>query len=391
MTKSSGPVFFYIFLIIFVILAYLYNNDKLTFIPKKVVLTEAEKNLKMFKDKRFFEDITRKYENSAVEIASFEEGEKWQGNYEYDSTNYLEGKTGFLVVSKKNQANALEIPINLNLQNMNVFKILVYSASAENGNNINSFTIQFETDNNVLEYDIANIAPGWNLVKMPKNNFISNENPVSGGVSWSSVKKVKINLTSRPNTQTELTLDRLWGERDETYQELFSTNSPNMISLKEFKGKTYMNYWGLNGSNSQIKKIASATNFTHTAKIIPQKEGAFGLSAHLDLAAGSGYFFELGGVGLSGWELYKLGLSRKNNDPVELKSGEFPNGYRIRENKPLWIGVSMKNGVISCFYSLDGKTFNKLTEHYDGEIRSGSVGFVNKEGSFLLESVDFTQ
>jgi len=226
---------------------------------------------------------------------------------------------------------------------------------------------------------------------MTKNNFVSTQKTAAALNEWGKINRIRLDLLSRPNTKAELTVDRLWGEKDEAYQEDFTANSSNMISLKNFENNSYINFWNFSGANAIIKKVTGVSDFNYIVKIIPEKSGSFGISARTDLQTGYGYFFELGGIGLKTWELYKVGEPNDSNNPVTSLANGTLDGTDIEKNQPLWLKIITNKEKIQCYVSKNGINFIKVTEKMDGEIKSGGIGLISKGGSFLVETVEFNQ
>ena len=96
---------------------------------------------------------------------------------------------------------------------------------------------------------------------------------------------------------------------------------------------------GLGTTLSLISKVTGVKNFTYTAKIIPQKIGAFGINARIDGTTNYGYYLDLGGIGTGSWRFYKYGKMMGESPVVELDSGGLqiinwkkinPYGYALR-------------------------------------------------------------
>src|SRR3989338_2075482 len=103
-SKNKVAILFYIFIICFIILAYLYNNGALSSIfPTETKSITSKKNIIeiVYRQKEFAQDYSKKYSNSVNEIVGFEENEQWQGDYNIDDVNYWEGKSSYRIASKK--------------------------------------------------------------------------------------------------------------------------------------------------------------------------------------------------------------------------------------------------------------------------------------------------
>lgn len=408
-SKSIGSIAFYIFIILFIVLAYLNNNGSLTFLfPKKTAALNKNIIQMEFKEKEYKADYTKKFEDFGVKIANFEKGEKWQGDFNIDDMNYWEGESSYIVIAKNNQSNIITLRKSLDLSDSSVVKILIYSADQENVDNIEKATLRFGNlaDTAYYEYDIRNIKLGWSIIEMPKENFSfvtgsapatekedSEKNNTTSNVTsdrlWGSIEKILIVVKARPNTQVELSFDRLWAEKDDKYQKEFLTNNFDMLSPVSWNGKSYINFWALGGSLSLFNKVTGVKNFTYTAKIIPQKIGVFGINGRTDLSNSYGYFLDLGGIGTGSWQLYKNGKAVNDNPVTQLDSGGISN-FLLEANQPVWLRLSISGNTIAGYLSTDNKNFTKLTEKNDSEHKSGGIG-VQTAGSFLLESIEFKQ
>ncbi len=404
-TKNAGAIFFYLFIILLIVLAYLNNKGFLPalFSPKIPTPAAVKRNVIeiAYKEKKYHADYPKKYDKFGVEIAGFEEGEKWKGDYKIDSINYHDGESSYVVFSKDYQPTVLSLQKNLNLADYTIFKMLVYVANEKNIANLKNLTFRLGTldSSAYYEYDILNINPGWNIISMSKDNFTlirgskkeeaSSQNLAGGNRLWDKIEKISIELNSRPNGQVELSVDRLWAEKNEDYKKDFRTATPALISSKTLNGKTYMNFWSLGGSSAYINKVAGVKNFTYTVKIVPQKAGTFAISARTDMATGYGYYLEMGGIGAGTWHLYKIGRVVKDSSTTELDTGELAN-FLIEPNQPVWLRFSTAGSTIAGYFSIDGINFTKLTEKTDDELKSGGIG-LQTGSSFLLESVEFKQ
>jgi len=408
-SKSIGSIVFYIFIILFIVLAYLNNSGNLAFLfPKKTTIVNRNIIQMEFKEKEYKADYTKKFEGAVIKIANFEEGEKWQGDFNIDNdANYWEGESSYVVLAKNNQSNVITLRKSLDLSSSSIIKILVYSADQENVDNINKTTLRFGNlaDTAYYEYDIRNIKQGWSIIEMPKENFSfvtgaasteeektdkNNESSIiTNDRLWSSIGKISIEVKARPNTQVELSFDRLWAEKNDLYKKEFLTNNFDMLSPVDWNGKNYINFWSIGASLSIFNKVTGVRNFTYTAKIIPQKVGTFGINGRTDLSTSYGYFLEIGGIGTGSWRLFKTGKIVDVSPVTELDSGSIAN-FQIEANQPLWLRLSISGNTITGYLSTDNKNFTKLTEKNDTEHKSGGIG-VQTAGSFLLESIEFKQ
>lgn len=406
--KSIGSIAFYIFIIIFIVLAYLNNNGTLaSLFPKKTTTVNNNVVQMEYKEKEYMADYTKKFEGFAVKIANFEMGEKWSGDFNIDDINFWEGESSYVVLAKDLSSNIITLRKSLDLSNSSVIKILIYSANQENIDNINRATLRFGnlTDTAYYEYDIRNIKQGWSIIEMPKDNFNlvtssastkegeTDNNKVTNVTNdrlWSSIEKISLEVKARPNTQVELSFDRLWAEKNDLYKKEFLTNNFDMLSPVSWNGKSYINVWGMGSTLSLFNKVTGVRNFTYTAKIIPQKTGVFGINGRTDLSTTYGYYLEIGGIGTGSWRLYKIGKVIDTSPVTELDRGSIAN-FQIEANQPLWLRLSISGNTVAGYLSTDDKNFTKLAEKNDTEHKSGGIGMQTTNASFLLESVEFKQ
>lgn len=407
--KSIGSIVFYVFIIVFIVLAYLNNNGTFsTFFSKQTIATKKNVIQIEFKDKEYKADYTKKFEGVATEIAQFEDGEKWKGDFKIDDVNPWEGKASYVVLAKGNQPTVLTLRKNLNLSKSETIKMLVYSVDQENTDYIKKAILRFGNlaDTAYFEYDIRNIKQGWNIIEMPKVNFSyvggisvkegeltdtsSEKGDVGSDRQWGVIEKVSLEVNARPNTQTEISFDRLWAEEDETYKKEFFTANFDMLSPRVWDGKSYINAWAMGATLGLVNKITGVRNFTYTAKIIPQKTGTFGINGRTDLSTSYGYYLDLGGIGTGSWQLYKYGKVVNDSPITQLDSGSIAN-FQIEANQPLWLRIITSGNSIAAYLSTDGVNFTKLTGKNDGELASGGIGIHMSGASILLESVEFSQ
>ncbi len=405
--KNVGAIVFYAFIVVFIVIAYLNNQGTFTSLFLKKTIIPNKKIVQLeFKDKEYKADYAKKFEGASIEIARFEEGEKWKGDYKIDDVNPWEGKTSYVVLAKGVQPNILTLRKNLNLSKSETIKILIYSVDQQNTDDIKKALLRFGNlaDTAYFEYDIRNIKTGWNIIEMPKSSFSfiggatpaketdtaeSDKTDAGSDRLWGAVEKVTLELDARPGSQVELSFDRLWAEKDEIYKKEFLTKIYDMLSPRVWNGKSYINAWAMGATSGLINKVSGVRNFTYTAKIIPQKVGSFGINARTDLDTSFGYYLDFGGIGTGSWRLYKYGKVVNDSPVTELDSGGIAN-FLIEADQPLWLRIAASGSSIAGYLSTDGTNFTKLTEKSDGELISGGIG-IQTAASFLLESVEFSQ
>lgn len=394
--KSIGAIVFYIFIIIFVVLAYLNNKGSLVYLfPKKTTIISKNVVQIEYKDKEYGVDYTKKFKDNATEISNFEEEEKWNGDYKIDNSNYWEGQSSYVIFAKGLKSTTLTLNKSVNLLDSEMIKILIYSADQKNIDHIKKATLRFGnlTDTTYYEYDMRNIKTGWNIITMKKNDFsFEGVKKISEDNLWLNIEKITLRIDSLPSGQVEISVDRLWAEKNKNsdYKKEFFTTSTDMMSLKSFNKNSYINFWGIGSNLSLVNKINGVKNFTYTAKIIPQKIGTFGINARTDLATAYGYYLSLDGIGTNTWQFYKIGKTGNTGTITKLDNGSISN-FQFEPNQPVWLRIKTSGNTITGYISTDEKNFVKLTEKNDDEHKSGGIGVQTINASFLLESIDFKQ
>lgn len=398
--KYRKTIVFGIFLAAFIIVAYLYNNGSISFLP-----SVNDKNIIniVFKDKNFAKNYAKEYSrDDTMAISDFEENDKWEGDFNFENIIFLSGESSISVVSRDREEKIISLKKNFDLTKMNTVKFLIYSAKPDYSDNIEKLTIRFgnSDDSRYFEYPILNIKKGWNEITMNKDQFVlsgqtsekaaSTESAKIREFSWSNISKITIGLTARKGTSVELLYDRLWSENNDDYMNDFRALQYNIVSYKSFNGKTYPNFWPMGSSNAVIKKITSVKDFTYTAKLIPQVKGLFGIGARVDLSNNYGYYLIFTGIDSGSWKLQKNGKVVNKSSVTILDQGEI-NNFVVEKDKPIWLRITTKGNSISGYFSTDGKDFTQLSEQSDNEHRTGGVGIYVPTASVLLESVDFNQ
>jgi hypothetical protein len=392
--KNIGSIIFYLFIIVFVSIAYLYNNGYLKNLIKTTIEKTTDNTIPLGYDQQEYKvNYTEKFNNYTIEVSGFEEEENWQGEYEVNDENFWEGKSSYIITSINNKPTSLTLDKTINFSDYSIFKILIYSGDEDNINNIKKLTLRFGNtkDRVYYEYDIRKLTSGWNVIQIPKKSFTSSANrPGLNTDFWDKIDRVSLELTSLPKSTVELSVDRLWTERNDNYRNDFETANPNTLSIKSFNQKSYVNFWPLGTTYGLIGEITSVTDFTYTAKIIPQKPGSFGIVGRIHFDNGHGYFLDLAGIDMNAWQLYKVGKETEGYSTIQLANGTLDN-FKVKANEPIWLRLSVVGNRITGFVSLNGVDFTKLAEKSDNEIKFGGIGIHSQNASFLLESIEFRQ
>jgi len=377
---------FFIFVVIIAFIIYLFNEGSISLLPGN----DSQKNVveMKFTDKSYRANFAEKYtQGKTLEISGFEDNEGWSGDVSYEDANYMEGLTSLSLVSKDKVTISTILEKKLNLEDFDTIKLLTFVAKADDADNIQSLAVRFASKEGIVEYPVVNVKVGWNIIKMSKDKFFSEDKKI---INWSNIEKTQIELTSRAKSKTEVLFDRMWAESDSNFKDDLKSINYDNLAYKNFNGKNQLQLWSVGGGYSVIKKITSVRNFTYTAKVYPTKKGAFGISGRHDYATNYGYYLVFDSVDAGSWRLFKIGKPVNKTSTIVLDQGSI-NNYTIEKNKPVWLRMIIKGSKIKGYFSTDGSNFTQIAEANDGEIKSGGVGFYTAGSSMIIENVEFSQ
>lgn len=176
-------------------------------------------------------DFSKHYsQNKTIELAGFEEGEGWQGNYSYDSERAFEGKSSITLSSWYGKENSIQSnQTTLLSPGYTKGYLSVYVANTQNLSSLVSFSLELVGDKDQKqEYTFTPLVHvGWNRIAIALPN-------------WGKITKKSFFLLSKPETIVEVNLDRLWAENTSIYNsEIFSTQS-KALSLRTIGERTYL-------------------------------------------------------------------------------------------------------------------------------------------------------
>jgi hypothetical protein len=393
--KNLGFVVFYGLIIFVAVGVYFYKqgsfNVAFNFFTDGPVASSKKVAGLEFKDKQYGIDF-KEYNNEITEIAEFTTNEDWTGDKIYTNENSLSGIKKITLKSNNNLSSIITLKERLDLSQSKMVKFRLFSDSKENNSNIQTLKLKFSSGNKSMSYIVSGLQTDLHVLSLDIDQFASDTVRGSSSAAypkaddsslWRNIDAVTIELLARPNAEAQLYFDRLWVVNADTWADSFLTNSPSLFSLRENKNLTYVeilpNFFGL------LKKVTFVYDFIYTVKLTPLSEGAFGINGRTDLSSSFGYYFELQGIGTNKWRLYKINQTGSK----ELDSGEISN-FQVNKGVPLWLRMQFVKDKITCYISLDGSNFTKLTEKKDAEIAGGGVG-LRSSSQYLLERVDFRQ
>ena len=290
--KTSGPIIvFYIFLIVVITGSFFSSPSPVNQPPSNQTKVNVQ-----FKDKQYHVDFNqKKYADSVVHIAQFEEGETWEGDFTIDEANYIEGLSSYYISSENNMTNAISLEKKLDLSKSEFIKMFVFLRNANDNMNIKNFSLRLgdKKGSFFFEYQVSLAAnAGWHLIKMPKKSFVLSTRRKEKSVDtyWGNIEKITLALTARPASKIELSIDDLWAEAG-NYKNIFKVDSPDMFSLRQYSDRTYLEVLPYAASSFFLKKISSARDFTYTVKLVPWgKRGTIAIVARANINNSQGYY-----------------------------------------------------------------------------------------------------
>ncbi|PJE68600.1 hypothetical protein COU96_03180, partial [Candidatus Shapirobacteria bacterium CG10_big_fil_rev_8_21_14_0_10_38_14] len=239
----------------------------------------------------------------------------------------------------------------------------------------------FTGQNFGYRFPIRDLAKGWNLLVLPKDKF-SFFSPQTDGGKLSSIEKITVELTSRPQARTIINLDSLWAEKEKDYLKDWHSNSEKFLSLKRNGNSVGLLAIGLYGNRATLSKGA-AKDYTFQTKFNSLKGGGFGLFLRGDYESGYGYYLMMDGVNTNTWQIYKYGLFDEKTQALVLEKGNISN-FKVEKNRPYWLKAELKGPRLIFYLSVDGQNFIKLGETNDTSFTSGGVGFATSGSDMVL-------
>jgi len=381
--------------------AWFYKQGKISFFGKSgssSVNKEAQnKTIEIpFTEKEYKLLYEKDIKDKAINIARFEEDEKWGGDGDFEYVYFWEGKTGLSLVSRDYTVAktflGLEKPFDFS--EFLKFRLFVYLET--NPDNVEKFRIIF-ADGTKREYSfpMRNLNTGWNILELPAEKFSVSENGEDGGLAAgeatgnSIIETVRFELVSRPKTNSALVVDYLWGEKEDFYRNEWSASHSKFLSFGTDQGRAGLLATNLYGSLAVSKKISAAKNYSVSMQFIPLKKGSFGLFLRGNISNGFGYYLTFEGVESGNWQIIKNGVFDEKQQTVTLERGTI-SGFMLEERKPYWLKADVGGSDIAFYFSEDGTNYTKLADAVDRSFASGRVGLtVGSNGMVLVGEMKF--
>jgi len=298
-------------------------------------------------------------------ISFFESNESWQGNGFLDWRTFYEGKSSMGVASDNRQPGIIFLEKNLDLSN---FKIIEFFVSLSDVQSLESATIKFGdlSLTNYYSYSLSNLLQGWNLIKIPQNQFVAYKvNPEFG---WKDIRKIQFEIISRPNTTEIVNFDYLTALKSTDYLNGWKTVDENFLSLGKKDDKIVLIARN-EGAFQAVLNGINGDNFSYQASFMPQTIGAAGLFFRGNYGNNRGYYLLADGLNTSSCTLKKIGVKGWE----DLTKTEIAN-FVFEKNQKYWLKAETKGKKITGFISVDGENFTELFSVEDNEFTAGGVG-----------------
>lgn len=396
---ERGLAFFLVFIAL-IVSAYLYKQGKISFLPNKgnpSVLQNITVGIP-FTEKEYKLSYRDKPLSSVVEIAKFEDGEKWTGDGELNFSDYFEGRSS-LALSSQNHARSrasLKLEKKFNFDDFSNYKLFVNLRSEfSNIEEFNVFLVD-EESKIAYKYPIREMNNGWNVLDLSNDKFSLISWPEVANFTGalrtkSNINKVVIELVSRPKTAASVNIDYLWAEKDKSNLDDWIFNIQEFLFLRQNQSFLNLVLANLGGNGiANIKRITSARNYIVKAQFTPLSSGSFGFFLRGDYKSGFGYFFVMEGTGSNGWQIYKNGIFDQKQQSTVLAKGSIDN-FQMERQKLCWLKAELKDNHLTFYLSLNDKDYVKIGEADDNSFSSGGVGIYSGGNMLMIDDIQFFQ
>jgi len=369
------------------------NKPKIEEVTSELLFTEKEYHL-LYKDWALEE---------VIEIARFEDQEKWQGDGDFDFSNVYEGKSSLALVSQNHQISRAVFPLekDFDIDKIAQFRLFVFLKTPLK--NLEEANLIFEGEKGVLyQYPLRELTEGWNCLVLPRSLFSESSN-LGQEKAWSAltpdqkgekriIHSLILQITSRPKTMSVLGFDLLTAEESDRYLDDWNTNDNRFLSLARDGSVVNLRLIGFAGQAANLKKITGARDYTFQARFIPTKSGGFGFFLRGDYQSGYGYYLTVGGESKDAFSITKRGIfSTRGEEDLALVKGKIKN-FKVEIDMPYWLKATLKGSRLALAFSIDGKNFVELGNANDNSFSSGGVGLAVKgDPLVLVDDISFAQ
>lgn len=338
-------------------------------------------------------------------ISSFEKGEGWVGDMQFDDAIVWDGNSSLLLDSR---GNALKEAYLLKKMDMSKYQMIKVAVNLQSDPaDLESVKLYFGNKDKsaYYYYPITNLVKGWNFLRIEKIKFspfnamaidLASGSAVKkekSYIDWGGIERVGLELTSRVNSTATVYFDSLIALQSEDYQDDWLATSPTFLNLnKDDKGQVMLRAKNYGGSVALVKKISGVSDFTFKAKVQPERSGArSGLFVRGDYKTGYGYYFLIDGVDGNRWQIQKTGAVSGKPLTEIVKNGIISN-FMVEEKKPLWLKAEVKGKDLKFYLSTNGTSYTLLGQASDGDISQGGVGIaVLDAGVTEFDEFEFSQ
>lgn len=360
---------------------HLYKKGEIKFFSNKSGYEASVSNEIPFLKKEYKLSFEEPISLKIVNLAKFEENEKWEGDSGFDFDNFIEGDSSLYLNSQNQQQAyaALVLEEQIDISEFNQISIFInIKTDAENVEEL-SLSLENEGEESVV-LPIEKLKSGWNLWTFSTAKvFFPNTDK-------KEIKKIKLLLKSRANTISSLNFDLLRLVKGKNETDLFNAKNPTALIYSKPNSKDLPLIISDFNQVITLKEVTSVKNFTFKAKITPIRTGSFGLVIRGDYSTGKGYYFILNGISNNFWQFFV-----RNDKLIELKRGEIRN-FMFQKNESIWLKVRASGSTNVLYFSIDGKNFIKIVSVVDKTYSSGGVGFCGFGGAvFLVDEIELTQ
>ncbi len=211
-------------------------------------------------------DFTAKYKQmSPIELAGFEQGEGWQGNFTYDNGQVLEGNTSIVFTSWYGKENVISRQKQFDVKGYQNGYLLLFVKNKEQLNALTSFTLTFQNNKNEKKtFPLSHLTTGWNRLAFTLPN-------------WEKITSIEFSITSSPLLIAEINLDRLWLQKNDDYKNDIST-STNTSSLRTIGNRVYYFSASEKAASYTFPQLQSFVRGTVSVALIPEHANSATLS-----------------------------------------------------------------------------------------------------------------
>ncbi len=313
-------------------------------------------------------------------ISNFEESEdvKWQGEALFDSKVFFEGERSLALISIDRKEAVAYAKTNIDLANAEYIEFMgnISDQSAFETLTLKLGDVELQS---YFEYTFSNLSQGWNLIRIPKDQFV----PVvqeGSEFSWARIERVQFASRSRFDAVLTVQVDMLKAV-NQSYElgkawRVSDNQKDKFLSLYSKNGATpQLMARNMGISRAVLNDLKNEDDVIYSVDVSPQSLSKSGLFIRGNYNNGYGYYFVIGGVGNNSWEVLKYNSSGW----VSLDTGDFGN-TTFQDDKNYTMRVEARGPELDFFFSYDGKEYIQVAEVKDSEFRSGGLGITVLEG-----------